>query len=109
MFCIGWFGQFHSAKILGNLRKNSDGHIVTTEHKVPVGGLFEYLSSPHISCEVLMYLSLYMLLSFNENFKYVFLWVLSNQIESSLLSHNWYLSNFKNYPKERKVLIPFIY
>lgn len=109
IFGFAWVNQYRSAKILANLRKNFAGQVVTVEHKLPKGGLFEYISSPHLTCEVLIYLSLYMILYNNESFKYVFFWVLSNQIETSLLNHWWYKKTFKNYPKKRKAFIPLIF
>lgn len=109
IFAYAWINQYKTAVILANLRKNPNGNIVTTEHKLPQGGLFKYLSSPHLTCEILIYFSLWLILLNNHTFQYVLLWVASNQVETGLLNHWWYLKRFKNYPKERKVILPFIF
>lgn len=103
-----WINQYQAAKTLANLRKNRSGAVVTKEHKIPSGGLFDYVSSPHMTCEMLMYIALSLILFSNHTFKFVLFWVVSNQLESSLLSHWWYLNTFKNYPKNRKAVIPFV-
>ncbi|KAG5344243.1 PORED reductase, partial [Acromyrmex heyeri] len=42
-------------------------------------------------------------------FHYVTFWVISNQVASAYLSHQWYHKTFTNYPKERKIIIPYIW
>ncbi|KAL0268146.1 UNVERIFIED_CONTAM: hypothetical protein PYX00_010200 [Menopon gallinae] len=108
LFIYAWINQYQAGKTLANLRKNRSGAVVTKEHKIPRGGLFEYVSSPHMTCEMLMYIALSFILFNNYTFKYILFWVVSNQLESSLLSHWWYLNTFKNYPKNRKAIIPFV-
>ena len=77
-------------------------------HELPKGGLFKYVSSPHMSTEIGMYLILYALMYNNSTYIYCLFWVLSNQICNAILTHKWYLENFKDYPKDRKAIIPFI-
>ncbi|XP_014278777.1 polyprenol reductase isoform X1 [Halyomorpha halys] len=100
--------QFDSAVILGQLRKNEKGKISSTKHYIPRGKYFELVSCPHLMCEVVIYLCLWAILWGNTNWPYVTLWVIANQIECGLLSHWWYKETFKNYPKERKAIIPYI-
>lgn len=91
-----------------NLRKSKTGAVVTETHLLPKGGLFKYVSSPHMTCEVAMYLTLYVLLHKNTSFIYCLAWVVSNQFSNSLLTHRWYKETFSDYPKERKAFIPFL-
>lgn len=108
LFAYAWINQYKTAIILANLRKDSSGNVVTVQHKIAHGGLFKYLSSPHLTCEILIYISLWLILFNNYMFQYVLLWVVSNQVETALLNHWWYLKRFKNYPKERKAVLPFV-
>lgn len=108
IFAWAWCHQYKSAVILANLRKDEKGSIVNYDHKLPVGGLFDRLSSPHMFCEMLMYLALNIILWGHSTWPYVFLWVFCNQCETALLSHWWYKSKFKAYPKKRKAFLPFI-
>lgn len=109
VFLYAWYHQFQAAVILANLRKDKNGNVVTSAHKIAYGGLFERLSSPHLTCEVLLYLGLALILKQSSTFLYVFLWVLSNQAETALLNHWWYKKAFKNYPQQRKALIPYVF
>lgn len=91
-----------------NLRKNKKGAVVTETHLVPKGGMFDYVSSPHMTCEVAMYAALYILLHQNTSYIYCLAWVFTNQFSNSLLTHRWYKETFSNYPQNRKAFIPFL-
>lgn len=91
-----------------NLRKNKSGSVVTETHLLPKGGLFTYVSSPHMTCEVAMYAVLYALLFQNTSYVYCLAWVVTNQFSNALLTHRWYRETFSDYPRERKAFIPFI-
>uniref|UniRef100_A0A1B6KHA5 Polyprenal reductase n=1 Tax=Graphocephala atropunctata TaxID=36148 RepID=A0A1B6KHA5_9HEMI len=108
LFMWAWLHQFRAAVILANLRKNKKGDVVSLKHNIPSGDWFELVSSPHLLCEALMYLGLGLVLLGNYTWPFVFFWVLSNQMETALLTHWWYLSHFKEYPKERHAFIPYL-
>lgn len=108
VFVYFWFKQFESNLIFINLRKNKTGAVVTETHLMPKGGLFTYLSSPHMTCEVAMYTALYILLHQNTSYIYCLAWVVTNQLSNALLTHRWYKETFSDYPKERKAFIPFL-
>ena len=109
VFLWAWYQQYRAAVILANLRKDENGTVVTYKHRLPVGGLFDRLSSPHMFCEMLMYFALNLILWGHTIWPYVFFWVLCNQCETALLNHWWYQTNFKAYPKERKAFLPFVF
>ncbi|KAF2900043.1 hypothetical protein ILUMI_06147 [Ignelater luminosus] len=101
--------QYKATVILANLRKDKKGSIITDVHKLPCGDWFEYVSSPHLLAEILMYFALTVILRNNVTWLYIFAWVLSNQVETALLSHWWYKETFSDFPKQRRAIIPFIY
>ncbi|XP_060530279.1 polyprenol reductase [Cylas formicarius] len=109
LFIWAWWRQYVCTEILANLRKNKKGVVVSDRHRLPEDDLFKYLSAPHQTAEILMYLALSIILWKNTTFYFVFAWVLSNQVETILLSHWWYQETFDNYPRNRKALVPFIY
>lgn len=108
MFLWAFQQQYLANVNLFNLRTNKDGKVVTYEHKIPTGGLFDKISCPHLFCEMIMYMAIYIILWGSQIWPYVFFWVLSNQCESAMLNHWWYQSTFKMYPKERYAFIPYI-
>lgn len=108
IFLFFWYKQYESNMIFINLRKDKKGNVATEKHLMPSGGWFKYLSSPHMTAEVGLYLTLFILLSKNTSYIYCLLWVVTNQLSNALLTHQWYKETFPKYPKERKAFIPFI-
>lgn len=53
---------------------------MTSAHKIPKGDWFEYVSSPHLTAEIIMYFSLTLILWRNVTWRFIFGWVLSNQV-----------------------------
>uniref|UniRef100_A0A1I8QF35 Polyprenal reductase n=1 Tax=Stomoxys calcitrans TaxID=35570 RepID=A0A1I8QF35_STOCA len=109
LFHFSWSQQYKSNMILVNLRKDAKtGKVETEKHLLPTGGFFNIVSSPHMLFEVLMYAALLGIMANSFTWKLIVIWVCSNQLMNALLTHKWYKENFKNYPKHRKALIPFI-
>lgn len=73
---------------------------------MPEGGFFDFVSAPHMFFEILMYTCLTVILASNTSWLWVYIWVVSNQIENGWLTHKWYLETFPNYPKERRAILP---
>lgn len=83
--------------------------VVSSKHQAPRGGMFEYVSSPHYLAEIMVYNGLTIILwNFNLTWFNGLLWTWVNQTAMALLSHRWYLSNFRDYPKTRTALIPLV-
>ncbi|XP_030022781.2 polyprenol reductase [Manduca sexta] len=107
MWC--WHEQYKTNIIFANMRKDKKtGKVVTEDHSVPRGRLFEYVSSPHRMCEVVMYTILLMLIP-TKTFFCIYLWVLGNQFQTAITAHDWYKKTFSNYPPNRKAIIPYIF
>ena len=109
LFFVASVLQFQSHTILARLRKDKTGTVVTLKHSIPRGSLFNLLSCPHYFAEILIYLS--MCLIFNgrsATWLMVCCFVVLNQIIVGLFNHQWYLDTFKDYPKNRKAVIPFL-
>ncbi|XP_031837027.1 polyprenal reductase-like [Nomia melanderi] len=103
------YTQLRTNYILSNLRKDKNGKVTSTEHKIPYGGLFEYISGALQISEITVYVCLSIILWRSSSFHYITTWVLINQTCTSILTHRWYLKTFKNYPKSRKILIPYLF
>ena len=104
IFFLGWKHQLEAHKIFASMKRKSP-----ESHSVPHGDWFKYVSCPHYLAEILIYLSLLMILGFKHKTAcLIFAWVLTNQIIAGLMSHMWYRKKFKNYPTNRKAVIPFL-
>lgn len=108
LFHMAWREQYKANKILVNLRKTKDGKIESEKHAMPVGGTFELISSPHMFFEIVMYLLIWGIIPGSTTWGYCVLWVAINQIQNAWLTQKWYLTNFSNYPKQRRAIIPFV-
>ncbi|XP_043467105.1 polyprenol reductase-like [Leptopilina heterotoma] len=102
------YQQLQTNIILANLRKNKDGVVVTKEHKIPRGGLFDYISAPLQFTEIGMYMAVQLIICENKTYFILCIWVVINQFISGLLSHKWHKNTFKDYPPSRKIIIPYL-
>ncbi|XP_013417166.1 polyprenol reductase [Lingula anatina] len=109
MFALASWQHQVAHVTFANLRK-TEGKVRNYAHRIPRGGLFEYVSSPHYLMEIIIYLAFATVVGLrNISVWSVFVFVLLNQAVCAILTQKWYLDNYKTYPKSRKTLIPFIY
>ena len=72
--------------------------------------LFEYVSSPHYFCEIGIYLSLLSVVGItNISMCMIVLFVICNLSLTATQTHSWYRNKFNDMPKNRKIVIPFLY
>ncbi|XP_041972813.1 polyprenol reductase-like [Aricia agestis] len=106
VFAWAWHEQYQSNVILASLRRDKkSGQVVTEEYKIPHGRLFNYVSSPHRFCEIVIYVVLLTIMP-TKTFLSILIWVVSNQVLGALYTHDWYKNTFKNYPTNRKAIFP---
>jgi hypothetical protein len=131
VFIYASYKQSQIHFILRNLRKNKksanrkEKNNQKLKYHIPFGNLFEYLSSPHYVCEILIYISLY-LIYYSLSFTRVsrsspsslsslsLLWsgmiltTMINLIISAIETNNWYIDKFqmKYIQLKRKILLP---
>ncbi|GAW82527.1 polyprenol reductase [Plasmodium gonderi] len=107
LFLLGTLIQHDTHLRLAKLRPKEEKKIYSP-YKVPNGGFFYLVSCPHYFAEILIYLS-FLLLNPNLinllNYTFVLLMLIKNGIQT----HNWYLETArKEYPKQRRVIFPYI-
>ena len=101
IFILGMYINRSSDNILISLRKDNQ------EYQVPRGGFFKYISCPNHFGEIVEWFG-FAIIAFNLASLSFALWTAFNLIPRSLNRHKWYKDNFKEYPKKRKAVIPFI-
>jgi 3-oxo-5-alpha-steroid 4-dehydrogenase 3 len=106
--------QHESHRILAHLRAGRR-HVA---YRVPMGGWFCYVSSPHYFFEIMIYASLSLVVVSIMGYHAipammaslsVLLLVMVTLARTATESHRWYCRHFPDYPRDRKVLIPFLY
>lgn len=103
-FCISMLGNFICHIQLMMLREPG-----SSELKLPRGGLFELVTAPNYFCEISTWVGFNILVGLNFTgilFNLVGAWQMR---QWALDKHRRYKKLFPNYPKSRKVLVPFIY
>jgi 3-oxo-5-alpha-steroid 4-dehydrogenase 1 len=100
IFAISFVINQISDNILIHLRKPGE-----TGYKIPKGFLFKYISCPNHLSELLQW-SGFAIMAWNYPATCFLIWTAANLIPRSIRHHKWYREHFKNYPKNRKALLP---
>jgi protein-S-isoprenylcysteine O-methyltransferase Ste14 len=103
LFCIGAFINLRSDNILIHLRSPGE-----TGYKIPKGFLFNYISSPNLFGELVEW-SGFAFMAWNLPALTFMVWTFANLVPRAKNHHDWYLKKFNDYPKERKIIFPFIF
>jgi len=103
IFIAGIVMNFQSDGILRNLRKHGE-----TGYKIPYGGLYKWISCPNYFGEIVEWTG-WAAATWSLAGLIFALWTAANLVPRAIAHHCWYQQNFAEYPKSRKVIIPFIY
>ena len=103
LFAIGMFINIKSDNILISLRKPGE-----TGYKIPNGFLFKYISSPNLFGEIIEWSGFALMAGSIPAFSFM-IWTCANLIPRAKNHYDWNVKNIPNYPKERKIVLPFLY
>ncbi len=109
LFFWAYLHQYRCHYILGQLRKGGKNK---SQYTIPTGDWFEFVSSPHFFTEMLIYLALTLCQAVNNPktpMWLVFLTTCCILTASARQTQQWYREKFDDYPKERKIVIPYVY
>lgn len=102
LFFSGVGLNWYSDHILIGLRSAGQAH-----YSMPFGGMFRYVSCPNFLGEVIEWGG-FALMTWSVPTLAFFVWTLANLIPRALDHHDWYKKQFRDYPSDRKALIPFL-
>ena len=103
LFMLGFAINLRSDAMLIKLRKPGE-----TGYKIPRGFLFTYVSSPNLFGEIIEWTG-FALMAWNLPALSFMVWTFANLVPRAKNHHDWYLQHFSDYPRERKVVFPFLY
>jgi len=103
LFATGFLINLSSDNMLLNLRKGSK----KGEYQIPAGGLFKWISCPNYLGEIIEWLG-WALATWSLSGLSFALWTAANLIPRALAHHKWYRTRFKDYPPERKAILPHV-
>ncbi len=103
LFLAGMFINMKSDSILINLRKPGE-----TDYKIPKGFFFRFVSAPNLFGEVVEW-SGFALMAWNLPALTFMIWTFANLVPRAKNHHDWYINKFSDYPRDRKIIFPFLY
>ncbi|XP_056423134.1 3-oxo-5-alpha-steroid 4-dehydrogenase 2 [Hyla sarda] len=103
IFFLGMSINLHSDHILRNLRKPTE-----VTYKIPQGGMFNFVTGANFLGEIVEWYGFAIATWSLPAFAFA-LFTMSCIGPRAYHHHKFYLQTFKDYPKNRKVLIPFIF
>jgi len=103
LFFSGMFINVKSDAMLIDLRKKGE-----TGYKIPKGFFFNYISSPNLFGEIIEWGG-FALMAWNLPALTFLVWTFANLVPRAKNHHDWYLENFEEYPKERKIVFPYLF
>ncbi|KAI8983087.1 3-oxo-5-alpha-steroid 4-dehydrogenase-domain-containing protein [Pilobolus umbonatus] len=106
LWIIGFSLNIYHDTLLFNLRKQTSEK---ERYLIPRGGLFEYVSCPNYFSEILEWIG-YAIAAWPNTPAILFsVATPSNLVPRAWRTHAWYKDQFKEYPSNRKAVIPFFY
>jgi len=79
-----------------------------TSYKIPHGGMYRYISCPNYFGELLEWSGWAIATGSLAGWAFV-AFTASNLVPRALAHHRWYQEKFGDYPKDRKILLPFVW
>lgn len=102
LFFSGFVMHVDSDRILNKLRNKEQG-----TYYIPHGHLFKFISCPNYLGEIIQW-SGWALATWSLAGLSFAVWTVANLVPRAFSHHGFYKQRFKDYPKNRKALIPFI-
>jgi len=108
IYLFGFTMNVYSDATIRNLRSKEEVARGDKVYRIPQGGLFKYVSNPSYLTELISFTG-FAIATWSLGAVFVLLVSAANLIPRAFQVHKWYKEKFgEEYPKERKVLIPFI-
>ena len=98
----------HADAIVRNLRSPEEVERGTKVYRIPRGGGYHLVSNPQYLGELILWTG-YALLSWSLSGVFILTLSAANLIPRAVANHRWYLQKFPDYPRHRKILIPFLF
>lgn len=103
IFTAGFALHTHSDGIIRGLRRSGE-----SGYRVPRGGMFRWVSSPHYLGEIIQW-SGWAILTWSLAGLAFALFTVCNLAPRAIANHAWYRDRFPDYPGERRILVPGVF
>lgn len=99
----GFAIHFHADRTIRRLRKPGESC-----YGIPRGGMFRWVTSPHYLGEILQWVG-WAILTWSLAGLAFALFTACNLLPRAISNHRWYRQQFADYPRERRVLVPYLF
>lgn len=108
LYYVGLVLNLRSDHILRNLRSKEEVERGERTYRIPTGGLFDRVTNASYASELLLWIG-FAIFTWSPAGLYIFLISAANLVPRAIATHRWYLEKFPDYPKDRKILVPYVY
>jgi 3-oxo-5-alpha-steroid 4-dehydrogenase len=116
IFALGSWAQHQCHRALAALRSRDDhragatGRTSRGSYVLPNGPWFQFVSCPHYTAELVLYVGLFLAVGDSVSARLVFSFMAVFLGSSAFHTHAWYRQKFRSsFPVGRKALIPFVF
>ncbi|MEP4146475.1 MAG: methyltransferase [Halioglobus sp.] len=107
VYVCGFLLNIQSDSIIRNLRSKAEVENGEKVYRIPQGGLFKYVTNPSYFSELLSFTG-FAIATWSLGAVFVLVVSAANLIPRAFQVDRWYRDKFPDYPKDRKVLVPFL-
>ena len=108
IYYLGFFGILHSEWIQRNLRSKEEVAAGERVYRIPRGGLYRWVTNAPYLAELVAWTG-FAIATWCLGSVFVLAVSAANLIPRAIATHGWYQKRFSDYPKERRILIPFVW
>jgi 3-oxo-5-alpha-steroid 4-dehydrogenase 1 len=99
--------NIRSDAIIRNLRSVEEIERGDKVYRIPRGGLFRFVTNPSYLTEITAFTG-FAIATWSLGATFILLITIANLVPRAFQTHRWYREKFPDYPRERRVLIPFV-
>lgn len=107
VYYVSYALNLHSDAIIRNLRPQSEIDAGVKSYRIPEGGLFRWVTNPSYLTELTAWAG-FALCTWSLAGAFILLISLGNLVPRAFATQKWYRDRFPDYPRDRKVLIPYL-
>ena len=102
LFLLGWTINRHADRTLLQLRNDGE-----SGYRIPQGGLYRLVSCPNYLGEMLEWIG-WAVLTWSAAGLAFAVFTIANLLPRAIANHRWYRTEFADYPRDRKAIVPFM-
>lgn len=104
----GLAANLHADHIVRNLRTREEVERGERKYRIPEGGLFKYVTNASYFAELVFWVG-FAILTWSPAGVFIIAISMANLVPRAIATQRWYHERFPDYPKDRKILVPFVF